>query len=113
MSLVTNILVTHGILERAFEQPGLGVVAKATGRPDSPLTNIADGDAANFWGGSKFPEVDVWAGAINYMDLQATLDHLASIPWKEPENVQVFIQGQDEDRFSVYEFRDGQLTKVL
>ena len=62
---------------------------------------------ANHWGGWKEPECDVWGGALNHADLDAVLERIASLPWRYPYRVQVFLMDQEEAHFRVYMYRDG------
>ena len=123
MSRVTNVIVSHGFdereavehLRRPIETDSRGQRLRCISGPE-PGEREYDGTdwrMADGWGGTKVPEVDVWAAAFNYVADYRIIDHVAACPWKEPEYVQVFIQGQEEDRFTVYEFRDGALVAVL
>lgn len=62
---------------------------------------------ANHWGGWKEPECDVWGGALNHADVDAVLERIASLPWRYPYRVQVFVMDQEEPYFRVYMYRDG------
>lgn len=35
------------------------------------------------WGGSKAPECEVWAGALNHADLDALRRRFFETPWRE------------------------------
>lgn len=109
MSYVMNVMFSCGVLEEADAD----IEAPLEGPPrNQGLRKITDAPAYDAWGGTKVPEVDVWAAAFNYIAPQLVLDRISSIQWKEPENVQVFIQDQDADRFDIYEFRGGVLELV-
>lgn len=69
------------------------------------LTEITGDDTA--WGGWKFPECDVWAGALDHADLKAVLEHIARLPWRCPNALQVFVMDQEEEYFRVWMLRDG------
>ena len=116
MSLVTNVIVSCD-----GEYEGVKELTKPCDWSDmcqgQALAQIAGCDYKtevkdekrpdDFWGGSKFPEVDLFAAAYNYLDRTAMLRWLLSLPWSDPESVQVFIKGQDSERFDVYHLRDG------
>ncbi|GIH26616.1 hypothetical protein Aph01nite_49260 [Acrocarpospora phusangensis] len=63
------------------------------------------------WGGWKYPECDVWAGALNHASLRAVLDHIARMPWRCPNALQVFVMDQEEFFFRVLMLRDGELRQ--
>lgn len=114
MSWVTNLMVlanlqdqsTVGTLSRWLEdaaprRPG-GPAAPGVGSLKS-LTDARD----NRWGGGKNPECNLWGGALNHADLQALLAKCASLPWKYPGAVQLFLMDQEETYFRLYMFREG------
>lgn len=114
MSVVTNVMLSHSILEPPEVREAITAPALRPGASfDQKLANISDDEAGDNWGGSKWPEVDVWAAAFNHIDVAAFREQIAAIPWKEPELVQLFIQNQWADKFDVWEFRSGQLICVL
>lgn len=108
MSEVTNVLVTVDIREGrdVLSHPIDGDMR------GQMLRNIADDQAGDFWGGSKRPECDVWAAALNFVSTDMILAHVAAVQWRSPENVLVLIEGQYDSRFTVYAFKDGELAVV-
>lgn len=85
---------------RGWDTPerGVGFLGETTGR-----------DSA--WGGWKYPECEVWAGALNHADLDAVLDHIAQMPWRCPNALQVFVMDQEESFFRLWMLRDGELRQ--
>ena len=73
------------------------------------LTLITDQESR--WGGWKFPECDVWAGALNHADLDAVLAHVRQLEWNLPNAVQLMIMDQEQCFFRVWMFRDGELRQ--
>jgi hypothetical protein len=73
------------------------------------LVRTTDQDSQ--WGGWKYPECDVWAGALNHADLEALLDRVRVLNWKHPNEVQLFIMDQEQDFFRLWMFRDGELRQ--
>ncbi|WP_301176579.1 hypothetical protein [Actinomadura geliboluensis] len=61
--------------------------------------------------GWKYPECEVWAGALNHADLNAVLDHIAQMPWRCPNALQVFVMDQEESFFRLWMLRDGELRQ--
>jgi hypothetical protein len=45
------------------------------------------------WGGYKNPSSELWAGALNYLDVGAFLTHMTEINWTEPDQVQILVPG--------------------
>ncbi|MCI4066173.1 squamosa promoter-binding protein 15 [Micromonospora sp. R77] len=62
---------------------------------------------ANYWGGWKNPECQLWGGALNHADLEAVLRQVQTMPWRYPAAVQVFLMDQNQTYFRLYMFRDG------
>ena len=52
--------------------------------------------------GGKAMEATVYGGGFNYLDVQSFLEFARSLSWDSPENVQIFIQKQHDDIFTVY-----------
>ncbi|GAA4548555.1 hypothetical protein [Amycolatopsis samaneae] len=77
---------------------GCGFLAETTGQDSQ-------------WGGWKYPECVVWAGALNHADLDALLDRVGRLPWRQPNQVQVFLMDQEESFFRLWMFRDGTLRQ--
>src|SRR5215213_4719072 len=65
-----------------------------------PLSDNTDADAA--WGGGKAPQVRVYSGAYNFFITEKFMAHLASLPWEYPDSVQLFVNGEHDNRFAVY-----------
>jgi len=59
------------------------------------------------WGGYKYPECVVYAGALNHADLGALVEHFGSLPWHTPNAVQLFIMDQEESFFRLWMIREG------
>ncbi|SNS48226.1 hypothetical protein SAMN05443665_10054 [Actinomadura meyerae] len=90
----------RGETPRGADKPprGVGYLRETTGQ-----------DTA--WGGWKYPECEVWAGALNHADVNAILDHIAQMPWRYPNSLQVFVMDQEESFFRVWMLRDGELRQ--
>lgn len=50
-------------------------------------------------GGSKNLECEMFVGAFNYFDEQKFIDELKMVKWRYPEELQVMVRRQDDDRF--------------
>lgn len=57
-------------------------------------------------------ECELWGAALNHLDIEAFLNCVRSQPWREPENVQVFIQDQMEERFTLYSLSEIASTET-
>lgn len=51
-------------------------------------------------GGTKAFEQPVYLAAFNYFDLDGFIEHVKSIPWDCPEDIQIFVCGQNDDIFT-------------
>jgi hypothetical protein len=106
MSYVTNVLLSFSVMEDSYETDGEDIYSIMT------LVNtwlMERGYGAfgqhvdHVSGGHKHLETPLFAAGFNMFDLGDFLDMLRTLPWKEPSNVQVFVQEQDEDKFRIIE----------
>ncbi|MET7333228.1 hypothetical protein [Nonomuraea sp. NPDC005650] len=116
MSWVANVMVSVDSWDRAnVESLSEWLRTQAPLRWDTPargcgfLRDTTGQDTT--WGGWKYPECDVWAGALNHADVKAVLDHIAQMPWRCPNALQVFVMDQEESFFRVWMLRDGELRQ--
>lgn len=64
------------------------------------------------WGGGKYPECDVYAGALNHADLAGLVAHVERSVWKHPEFVQLFVMDQEQAYFRVWMFHGAKLRQI-
>ena len=102
MSLVTNVILVAGILEYADEPDGNFEKINEWCRehmrgqgfgPDPNTTSVV--------GGHKALEADVRIAAFNYFLEDEFMELLRGLDWEYPDELQVFIQRQEEYRFSL------------
>ena len=56
---------------------------------------------AGWYGGNKSLEVELSVGAFNYLDLDGLVDHICGLGLGYPEDVQLLVCGQEEERFRI------------
>lgn len=98
MSHVTNI-----ILKTAYDEDRDLIAEKF------PMLSLTSEQA----GGDKHMECDVFMGAKNYLDLDELVGTFRKAPWDDPENVQLLIQRQNENRFEEYLVRGGKNNPLV
>jgi hypothetical protein len=103
MSWVTNVILIHSVLEidvgpyprdfpiisrlnAALEEAGIGSGHFVRVDPHA--------------GGTKYMEAKVYLAAFNHLDDRILFRVIREMPWEEPDLVQVFIQRQEELRFT-------------
>ncbi len=59
-----------------------------------------------YFGGEKAPEVNVWAGAFNYLDIEGFIQLVKDQAWIDPMNVQVFVCDQEDERWTLYPIKE-------
>ncbi len=106
MSRVTNIVLAFGASEHDEMFPQLQALVRE--RHIGPLGDLTDdrtevAERGVRWGGTKYPEVELYGAASNYLDLPAFMALMQSISWKEPDHLQLFVRGQDDSKFTVFE----------
>lgn len=100
MSHVTNVLLHVGILEEVtLEEINSG----SSEQEGQTLQDLSWGSAGELWGGHKWPETKLSAAAFNYLRREALMAHLSRLSWTCPEDVQLFIKGQGDEKFTVYQ----------
>ena len=96
MSVVTNVVILADG-EDAAAVAFLNSWFESTAGPDGRLTRV---DVCAV--GPKAMEAAVYAGGINYLDLQDFRTAIMAAPWRHPEFVQVLIKGQESSVFWLY-----------
>ncbi|MFH8656683.1 PQQ-binding-like beta-propeller repeat protein [Streptomyces afghaniensis] len=116
MSWVANVMISAADADRANVEAlsaWLSAEAPHRGRPDASgvgdLNLLTDQDPG--WGGWKWPECQVWAGALNHCDLDALRKRVAETPWREPNVVQLLVMDQEESFFRLWMIRGGELRQ--
>lgn len=113
MSHVTNLMVSWNIGGGSadFGASDEGVDGRRADEINRLLAGLCDGQElccvdepsrpSIECGGQKHLEANLMVAAVNYLDEQAFLSGLAAMGWEYPEDVQVFIRRQNEDRWSI------------
>lgn len=65
------------------------------------------------WGGKKYPQTHVLAGAFNYLQLEEFIAALEKLEWCEPRFFRLFTQGEDSEAFGVWVMREGKIVCVV
>jgi hypothetical protein len=106
MSHVSNVILTFSIVEDSTEQDD--------GPDDYPVLAPLNAwlaerqygrhlaEVGQHAGGCKRFESPLYAIALNYVGTQEFMDVVNALPWKYPEEVQVWVQGQHDDLFTEY-----------
>ncbi len=99
MSVVDNCILSFCILED--EDNRLADVNRFFGDREG-FIGVEDLSLPGGWyGGTKFLETPLFIGAFNYFEEAEFVEHLKTIGWEHPENVQLIIQRQSDDVFSI------------
>ena len=103
MSLVTNCILHFSIIEdEANRIKDINSFFDIPEHKQKPFVDIDDPSLPFGWyGGSKRSKASLFYGAFNYLDLDSLCLYIKSIKFLEPDNVQLIIQRQTEDRFSI------------
>jgi len=97
MSLVTNCILSFSNLEEPerIEEVNSFFDCK-------PLISCADESIRGWHGGTKHLETPIYIGAFNYLCNYDFFNHIRSIGWEYPEDLQLMLQEQDDDCFTVF-----------
>lgn len=67
---------------------------------DARLIELGFQKVDGYAGGNKSMESDVWAAAFNHFDLDVLMAELRDIQWEYPEEVQLLVKDEHDERFS-------------
>lgn len=66
------------------------------------------------WGGTKAPQMCLWAGAYNHLDVDWFTKIVGGLPWGYPEYVQLMLAREGDVTFAVWMFdHEGRWGEVL
>lgn len=101
MSRVTNLILAFSSGEDdTFVVDQLSKF-QHNGKPFS-IVSIADKKLPIGWyGGDKYMEAKLYIGAYNYLDLVLLVNHMKSISWQNPEDIQIIVKEQFEFKFKI------------
>jgi hypothetical protein len=117
MSWVANVMLSVEREDHANAEEFSGWLDKECPRRESGMGRGGCGTLALItgadtqWGGYKYPECDVYAGAFNHADLDAVVEHFGSVAWHKPNAVQLFLMDQEQSFFRVWMIRDRVLQQ--
>jgi hypothetical protein len=94
MSMVTNILLCTMI----DEEEAIAAV-NVSFKSGMPFTDL-ESSPMPYYAGSVCVECGIYVGAFNYLNDADLIKAIEAAPWKFPEDVQLFIKRQDDDRFA-------------
>ena len=107
MSIVTNVILTFSLEEEGNQEedfPALNSVnAWIAGREYRRVELLER--VADLPGRKRFEQV-ICVGCFNHLDVDAFKAAVANAPWQDPENVQLFVQEQEQDRFELFTVAD-------
>lgn len=95
MSVVTNVILSFSASEIDLDDDYLDVIARVN--KFFPVGAGFKRSVDETAGGTKHMERPTFCGAFNYLDLEGFSKHLSNLPWKYPENVQLFVCEQDDE----------------
>jgi hypothetical protein len=106
MSWVANVMlsVSRDDMDRA---KGFAEWIRGKGWGDLVLVTGQDTQ----WGGFKFPECNVLAGALNHAGVQSLVERFASTPWRNANAVQLLVMDQEESFFRLWMIREGRVQQ--
>lgn len=107
MSRVTDIILACPAYEEDNGQLSLGLeyvkkhILELDGRLSWPknIDTIA--------GGSKHMISNLYAWGANHLDLQGFLDIIANAPWQYIDEIQLFVKGEEDSRFKMYNLQEN------
>lgn len=100
MSLITNVILSFSICEDGRDHDPddySGIIAEVNTAIDGPGFVIPPDHT--WYGGRKVLTRPTFIGCFNYLHLDRLLDKLRSMKWEEPGAVQLFVSGEEQNRW--------------
>jgi len=60
-----------------------------------------------WYGGSKYMEANIYLGAFNHFNTNDFINHLKSIKWENPQDVQIIVKEENEFKFKLINIFSG------
>lgn len=96
MSDVTNVILKVACGD---ENKVTQIEPKASSK-GTPFVSCSEASLPHGWyGGNKFLECEIFPGAFNYLDINDLTRQVKTVKWSYPKDVQLWVQGQNDDRF--------------
>ena len=99
MSYVTNTILTFNVLEDEKER--LVEVNKFFGDSKGFVSCDDESLPRGWYGGIKMLETNICIGSFNYLKVEELVDYLREIKWKKPQNVQLMLKNQSDEKFTL------------
>jgi len=105
MSVVTNVILTYGVSDMYDGPLSLGILPDINAycfdrNIPAFIRQFDESYGVPRVAGSKQLECEILLGAFNHFSIAEFIDHLRSLPWQDKDSVQLFIQEQDDNRFT-------------
>jgi hypothetical protein len=110
MSNVTNAILTYPITNaEGTDHIPLEAVNKFFENSHNVFVHVKDPKIQPrlWYSRHKCLECNVAIAALNHVNIEDLVLHIQQVDWEEPENVQLFLQEQEEDTFSERLHRNG------
>ncbi len=109
MSQVTNLILAFSVGEDEATKRAEIELFSNNGRGFQLVSADFEGEDNIFkvknprrwYAGSKFLETPLFIGAYNNLDLDGLVEHLKILQWEEPENVQVIVKLNADEKFKI------------
>lgn len=102
MSVVTNVILAFNVTEEMYEYGDVDVYPNMK-TINAWLTEKVYGDFGKdvdeVAGGKKHLETKLYTAAFNYLNLDEFVSFIRGLKWNEPDNVQILVKEQGDDKF--------------
>ena len=100
MSHVDNCILSFNVCEE--DKRIIEVNSFFATELQKPFVDVdADFLPVGWYGGRKMLETPLFIAAFNYFSENEFINHLKTLNWKYPRDVQLIIKRQDDDKFSI------------
>lgn len=95
MSYVTDVI----LISQYLEHHTIDILNKYLRDQYGTIFN----EISEYGGGNKIMQCFIYAGAFNYLDLEAFLDVVKALPPEEKENMQLLTSEEHDEKFTLRE----------
>ena len=102
MTCITNVILTAAIHDGAWINSDYGSVDQLNEYLSKKYQGTRLYSIEGSVGGHKTISCDIFAAAIDYLDLDEFIEEFSKVQWDKPEEVHLLIKSSDDLRFQSY-----------
>ena len=102
MSIISNVILTTAIYDGAWSQSDYGSVDILNDYLRKHYQGTCFNIVHDKAGGNQQMTCDIFIAAVDYLDVDALVNQFLTIEWQKPEQAQLMIRSNLDDKFQLY-----------